>query len=112
VTSAIRPVFAQDHLCTQSSSHNTSRSSSKQQPSIYSFVAIPTPAPTMAVLKGTELGFHHRGINLVIITLIFSALATVLVVGRVISRLKSGRKLHADDYIIIVSLVSCIQLYL
>lgn len=59
----------------------------------------------MAVIIGRDLGVHGRGIELMIVTLVFSAVAAGLVMARVISRAKSGRKLHADDHVIVASVV-------
>ncbi len=60
----------------------------------------------MAVLKNRDLGFHGRGIELVTISIVFTVVAVTLVTARVTSRVASGRKLHGDDHVIIISMVS------
>ena len=59
----------------------------------------------MAVLEARDVGFHGRGTNLVIISIIFLSVAFCLVGARVTSRVTTGRKLGLDDYAIIASVV-------
>ena len=59
----------------------------------------------MAVLEARDVGFHGRGTNLVIISIIFLAVAFCLVAARVASRVTTGRKLGLDDFAIIASVV-------
>ena len=59
----------------------------------------------MAVLEARDVGFHGRGTNLVIISIMFLSAALCLVGARVTSRVTTGRKLGLDDYAIIASVV-------
>ena len=59
----------------------------------------------MAVLEARDVGFHGRGTNLVIISIVFLAVAFCLVGARVVSRVTTGRKLGLDDFAIIASVV-------
>ena len=59
----------------------------------------------MAVLEARDVGFHGRGTNLVVISIIFLSIALCLVGARVTSRVTTGRKLGLDDYAIIASVV-------
>lgn len=60
----------------------------------------------MAVIYARDNQLHGRGVNLAIISIIFTFVAVCLVASRLASRLTSGRKLHEDDYAIIASVVS------
>ena len=59
----------------------------------------------MAVLEARNVGFHGRGINLAIISIVFLSVAFILVAARVTSRVTTGRKLGRDDYAIMASVV-------
>ena len=52
---------------------------------------------------------HDRGVNLAVISVVFTFVAVCLVASRLASRLTTGRKLHEDDYAIIASMV-CLPL--
>ena len=60
----------------------------------------------MTILEPRQIGVHGRGVNLVIVSIIFVTIAFCLVGARVGSRLSTGRKLGPDDYAIIASVVS------
>ena len=60
----------------------------------------------MAVIEARDVGFHGRGTNLVIISIIFLTVAFFLVGARVTSRVTTGRKIGLDDYAIMASVVS------
>ena len=55
---------------------------------------------------------NDRGVELLVITVIFLALATLAVIFRFVSRRMKRVGLAADDYMIIVALVSCSHIYL
>ena len=84
-------------LCTFSSS------------SIYLTSQYPSPFYTtgnMAVIHVRDNQLHGRGVNLAVISIVFTFVAVCLVASRLASRLTTGRKLHEDDYAIIASVVS------
>lgn len=59
----------------------------------------------MAVLNIRDGEFYGRGVNLAVISIVFTSAAASLVVSRLASRLTTGRKLGLDDYAIVASLV-------
>ena len=60
----------------------------------------------MPVIYARDNQLHGRGVNLAVISIVFTFVAVCLVVSRLASRLTTGRKLHEDDYAIIASVVS------
>ena len=54
--------------------------------------------------------FQGRGMELIYITAVFTALAVALVIYRICTRQKTGRKLHLDDYFIAISAVTTLTL--
>ena len=60
----------------------------------------------MVPIYARDNQLHGRGVNLAVISIVFTFVAFCLVVSRLASRLTSGRKLHEDDYAIIASMVS------
>ena len=60
----------------------------------------------MLVIYARDNQLHGRGVNLAVISVVFTFVAVCLVASRLASRLTTGRKLHEDDYAIIVSVVS------
>ena len=65
----------------------------------------------MAVIYARENQLHGRGVNLAVISIVFTFVAVCLVGSRLASRLTAGRKLHEDDYAIIASVVSLASQY-
>ena len=63
----------------------------------------------MPALYTRENQLHDRGVNLAVISIVFTFVAVCLVASRLASRLSTGRKLHEDDYAIIASVV-CLAL--
>lgn len=59
----------------------------------------------MPALYPRDNQLHDRGVNLAVISIIFTFVAVCLVASRLASRLATGRKLHEDDYAIIASVV-------
>ena len=59
----------------------------------------------MAVIYARENQLHGRGVNLAVISIVFTFVAVCLVISRLASRLTTGRKLHEDDYAIVASAV-------
>ncbi|KAK3174183.1 hypothetical protein OEA41_001427 [Lepraria neglecta] len=59
----------------------------------------------MAILNARDNEFYGRGVNLAVISIVFTSAAACLVVSRLASRLTTGRKLGPDDYAIVASLV-------
>lgn len=57
------------------------------------------------MLRQRSNEFNGRGVNLVVISIVFTTVAVGLVGTRVASRLTTGRKLGSDDYAIILSMV-------
>lgn len=64
----------------------------------------------MAVVEGRDVGIKGRGIELVIVSIVFTAVAVALVATRLSTRFQTGRKLGKDDYAIVASVVR-LQLY-
>ena len=64
----------------------------------------------MAVIYARDNQLHGRGVNLAVISIVFTFVAVCLVISRLASRLTTGRKLHEDDYAIIASMVSLAHL--
>lgn len=60
----------------------------------------------MGVIRASPSQMHGRGINLVIISILFVFTATCLVVSRIISRHVTGRGLGHDDFAITLAWVS------
>ena len=60
----------------------------------------------MAVIYPRDNQLHGRGVNLAVISIVFTFVAFCLVISRLASRLTTGRKLHEDDYAIVASMVS------
>lgn len=60
----------------------------------------------MAAIYARDNQLHGRGVNLAVISIVFTFVAICLVCSRLASRLTTGRKLHEDDYAIIASVVS------
>ena len=60
----------------------------------------------MPALYPRDNQLHGRGVNLAVISIVFTFIAVCLVASRLASRLTTGRKLHEDDYAIIASVVS------
>lgn len=60
----------------------------------------------MPVIYTRDNQLHGRGVNLAVISIVFTFVAVCLVVSRLASRLTTGRKLHEDDYAIVASVVS------
>ena len=60
----------------------------------------------MPVIYARDNQLHGRGVNLAVISIVFTFVAVCLVASRLASRLTTGRKLHEDDYAIIASVVS------
>lgn len=52
---------------------------------------------------------HDRGPILVAITAVIMILATIAVILRLVSQTYSRSKFHVSDYLMIVSLVSCLK---
>ena len=50
--------------------------------------------------------FHGRGVNLAVVSIVFTLVALGLVVARLAARSTTGRKLGSDDYAIVLSAVS------
>ena len=63
----------------------------------------------MPALYARDNQLHDRGVNLAVISIVFTFVAVCLVASRLASRLTTGRKLHEDDYAIIASVV-CLAL--
>ena len=63
----------------------------------------------MPALYPRDNQLHDRGVNLAVISIVFTFVAVCLVASRLASRLTTGRKLHEDDYAIIASVV-CLAL--
>lgn len=59
----------------------------------------------MAVIYARDNQLHGRGVNLAVISIVFTFVAVCLVASRLASRITTGRKLHEDDYAIIASVV-------
>ena len=59
----------------------------------------------MAILNARDNEFYGRGVNLAVISIVFTSAAACLVVSRLASRLTTGRKLGLDDYAIVASLM-------
>lgn len=59
----------------------------------------------MAVVYARDNQLYGRGVNLAVISIVFTFIAVCLVASRLASRLTTGRKLHEDDYAIIASMV-------
>ncbi|KAF6222086.1 hypothetical protein HO133_001172 [Letharia lupina] len=64
----------------------------------------------MAAIYARDNQLHGRGVNLAVISIVFTFVAICLVCSRLASRLTTGRKLHEDDYAIIASVVFSIGL--
>lgn len=60
----------------------------------------------MIIIHPRDNQLHGRGVNLAVISIVFTFVAVCLVASRLASRLTTGRKLHEDDYAIIASVVS------
>ena len=60
----------------------------------------------MAVVYARDNQLYGRGVNLAVVSIVFTFIAVCLVASRLASRLTTGRKLHEDDYAIIASMVS------
>ena len=63
------------------------------------------PIGNMAIIYARDNQFHGRGVNLAVISIVFTLVAICLVASRLTSRISAGRKLHEDDYAIIASVV-------
>ena len=63
----------------------------------------------MPALQPRDNQLHDPGVNLDVISVVFTFVAVCLVASRLASRLTTGRKLHEDDYAIIASVV-CLAL--
>lgn len=59
----------------------------------------------MIIIATREVGVEGRGVNLVIISLVFAVASFAMVASRVCSRLRAKYALGLDDYAIILSLV-------
>lgn len=59
----------------------------------------------MAVIYARDNQLHGGGVNLAVISIVFTFVAVCLVASRLASRLTTGRKLHEDDYAIVASMV-------
>lgn len=60
----------------------------------------------MAAIVGRNVGIQGRGVELVIVSLVFVSVALCLVLGRLWSRMAAKRSFGLDDYAITLSLVS------
>ncbi|KAL9134164.1 MAG: hypothetical protein Q9175_004658 [Cornicularia normoerica] len=61
----------------------------------------------MVAIYARDNQLHGRGVNLAVISIVFTFVAVCLVASRLASRLTTGRTLHEDDYAIIAS-VTCL----
>ena len=60
----------------------------------------------MDVGQARDVGFHGRGVKLVIFSIVFTVVAMAFVAARVFKRVHTGRKLYHEDFVIVASVVS------